>query len=181
MFLIDILITCFIKYELDEFELNWMNVYARYDVVSMFVNDMEWWLRHSIFRKGDTHVEIVRMCIVWGFDLRRYPDSTGTLESYRWRITRWWFIWPCPRFEIWADQTKTCGLIMCIWKLYLRFEIGTYQNRLYLRFEIGNDQNRWKGIWQVLTSKSNSMDESSRSREFSILIYESVYLWYELL
>jgi len=33
MFLIDIVITCFIKYELDEFELNWMNVYVGYDVV----------------------------------------------------------------------------------------------------------------------------------------------------
>jgi len=29
----------FIKYELD-FELNWMNVYVLYDVVSMFVNDV---------------------------------------------------------------------------------------------------------------------------------------------
>jgi len=26
-------------------------------------------------------VEIVKMCIVWEFDLRRYPDSTGTLDS----------------------------------------------------------------------------------------------------
>jgi len=40
MFLIDIVFTCFIKYELDEFGLNWMNVYIWYDVVSMFVNDM---------------------------------------------------------------------------------------------------------------------------------------------
>jgi len=29
---------------------------------------------------------IVRMCIVWRFDLRRYPDSTGILESYKWRL-----------------------------------------------------------------------------------------------
>jgi len=34
----------------------------------MFVNATEWWSRHSIFRKGDTRVEIVRVCIVWGFD-----------------------------------------------------------------------------------------------------------------
>jgi len=33
--------------------------------------------------KGDTRVEIVRICIVWGFDLKRYPDSTGTLDSHR--------------------------------------------------------------------------------------------------
>jgi len=30
----------FIKYELDEFELNGMNAYVWYDVVLMFVNDM---------------------------------------------------------------------------------------------------------------------------------------------
>jgi len=38
MFLMNIVIIYFIKYELDEFELNWMNVYVWYDVVSMFVN-----------------------------------------------------------------------------------------------------------------------------------------------
>jgi len=51
MFLIDIVITCFIKYE---FKLNWMNVYICYDVVLMFMNDMKWWLRHGILRKEDT-------------------------------------------------------------------------------------------------------------------------------
>jgi len=34
----------------------------------MFVNDMKWWSRHSIFRKWDTSVEIVKICIDWGFD-----------------------------------------------------------------------------------------------------------------
>jgi len=43
-----------------------MNVYEWYDVVSMFVNDVVC-DRDSIFRKGDTRVEIIRMCIVWGF------------------------------------------------------------------------------------------------------------------
>jgi len=57
----------FIEYELDEFELNGINVYGWYDIVLMFVNDMKWWSEHSIFRKRDTHVEIVRMCIVWRF------------------------------------------------------------------------------------------------------------------
>jgi len=51
MCLIYTVITCFIKYEFDEFELNWINVYAGYDVISMFVNDMKWWSRHSIFMK----------------------------------------------------------------------------------------------------------------------------------
>ena len=31
----------FIKYELGELELNKMNVYGWYDVISMFVNDLE--------------------------------------------------------------------------------------------------------------------------------------------
>jgi len=64
VFLIDIIIIIFIKYE-----LNWM---VMYDVISIFVNDMEWWLRHNIFRKWDTLVEIVCMCIICEFDLRRY-------------------------------------------------------------------------------------------------------------
>jgi len=41
------------------------------------------------------HVEIVRMCIVWGFD----PDSIDTLDSHRWRLPggESWkiFIWSC--------------------------------------------------------------------------------------
>jgi len=37
MFLIDIIITYFIKYELDGFELIWMKVYVWYNVVSMLV------------------------------------------------------------------------------------------------------------------------------------------------
>jgi len=72
MLLIDIIMIYFIKYELDEFELNGMNVYVWYDVVSMLVNNMKWWSRHIIFRKEYTCVEIVMMCIVWRFDLRRY-------------------------------------------------------------------------------------------------------------
>jgi len=36
----DIVIVYFIKYELDEFELNGMNVYVWYDVVLMFMNDV---------------------------------------------------------------------------------------------------------------------------------------------
>jgi len=67
MFLMDIVIIYFIKYEFDEFELNWMNVYVWYDVLSMFVNDVVC----DIFRKGDTRVEMIRMCIVWRFDLSK--------------------------------------------------------------------------------------------------------------
>jgi len=66
----DIIIINFIKCEFDEFELNWNNVYVWYDIVSMFVNDVVC-DRDSIFRKGDTRVEIIRMCIVWGFDLSK--------------------------------------------------------------------------------------------------------------
>jgi len=41
-----------------------MNVYVLYDVVSMFVNDVVCDRRHSIFRKGNTRVEIIRMYII---------------------------------------------------------------------------------------------------------------------
>jgi len=47
--------------------MNWMNVYVLYYVVSMFCEWCGVWSRQSIFRKGDTRVEIIRMCIVWGF------------------------------------------------------------------------------------------------------------------
>ena len=86
MFLIYIVIVYFIKYELDEFELNWVNIYVWYDLASMFVNDMEWQSRHSIFRKGDIGVEIVRMCIAWRFDVLKYSNSTSRLDSHRWNL-----------------------------------------------------------------------------------------------
>jgi len=97
MYLINIVITCFIKCELDEFELNWMNVW--YDVVSMFVNDdTKWWSRHSIFKKWDTRIEIVYdVRCLWVWSIRRYSDYTGILESYRSRylgsLSRRRFIW----------------------------------------------------------------------------------------
>jgi len=50
----------------DEFELNRMNVYVLYDVISMFVSDMVC-DRDIIFRKGYTRIMIVRMCIVCEF------------------------------------------------------------------------------------------------------------------
>jgi len=59
-----------------------MNIYVLYNVISMFVNDREWWSRH-IFKKGDPRVEIVRMCFIWRFDLRRYHDSTDKLDSHK--------------------------------------------------------------------------------------------------
>jgi len=37
MFLIDTIIIYFIKYELDEFELNWMNVYVWYNVECLWM------------------------------------------------------------------------------------------------------------------------------------------------
>jgi len=36
-------------------------------------------------------------------------------------------------------------------------------------------------IWQMLASESNSMHKSSESRESSVFVFESVYVWYELL
>ena len=37
------------------------------------------------------------------------------------------------------------------------------------------------GTWQVQASKSNSVHEFSESEESNVFVYESVYVWYELL
>ena len=63
VYFINIVIIYFIKYELDG-----MNVYVWYDVISMFVNDVVC-DRDTVSseKKRNTRVEIIRMCIVWGF------------------------------------------------------------------------------------------------------------------
>jgi len=65
----------------------------------MFVNNMEWCSRHSIFSKGDIVLKLLG-CALSGDSiyLRRYPNSTGTLylvseESKELHMT-------CLRFEI---------------------------------------------------------------------------------
>jgi len=77
----------FIKYELDEFELNWMNVYVWYNVVSMFVNYVV--CDRDIVSLGK-EIPVLRLlgCALFGdlIYLRRYLDSTGTLDSYRWSL-----------------------------------------------------------------------------------------------
>jgi len=60
-----------------------MNVYVLYDVVSIFFNDVVWdW---NIVSSGK-EIPVLRLlgCTLFG-NSRRYPDSTGTLDSYRWR------------------------------------------------------------------------------------------------
>ena len=77
----------FIKYELDEFELNRMNVYVWYDVVSMFVNDVVC-DRDIVSSRKEIPLLRLLTCALFGDSiyLRRYPDSTGTLDSYRWNL-----------------------------------------------------------------------------------------------
>jgi len=69
---------------LDEFELNGMNIYEWYNVVSMFVNDVV--CDQDIVSSGK-EIPMSRLlgCAFFGDSiyLRRYPDSTGTLNSYR--------------------------------------------------------------------------------------------------
>jgi len=76
----DIVIIYFIKYE---FELNGMNVYVWYDVVSMFVNDVV--CDRDIISLGK-EISVLRLlgCALFrdSIYLGRYPDSTGTLDSY---------------------------------------------------------------------------------------------------
>jgi len=74
----DIVIIYFIIYE---FELNGMNVYEWYNVVSMFVNDVV--CDRNIVSSGK-EISLLRLLRLHCLGiLRRYPDSTGTLDSYR--------------------------------------------------------------------------------------------------
>jgi len=59
-------------------------------------------LKHSIFRKGDTRAEIIRMCIVWGCGgiLTLLVHWIHIDEDYQLVKSRRRFIWPYPRFEI---------------------------------------------------------------------------------
>jgi len=81
----NIVIIYFIIYELDEFELNGMNIYEWYDVVSMFVNDVV--CDRDILSSGN-EIPVLRLlgCVLFGdlIYLSRYPDSTSTLDSYWW-------------------------------------------------------------------------------------------------
>jgi len=61
-----------------------MNVYVFYYVVLIFVNDVvcDW----DIVSSGK-EIPVLRLLgyALFG-DSRRYPDSTGTLDSHRWRL-----------------------------------------------------------------------------------------------
>ena len=72
---------------MDEFELDGMNVYEWYNVVSMFVNDVV--CDRDIVSSGK-EILVLRLlgCALFGdlIYLRRYPDSTGTSDSYKWSL-----------------------------------------------------------------------------------------------
>jgi len=75
----------FIKYELDEFELNWMNVYVLYDAVSMFVNDVVYDRDIVSSGKEILVLRLVGCALFWGFGgiLTLLVHSTGTLDSHK--------------------------------------------------------------------------------------------------
>jgi len=64
--------------------MNWMNVYVLYDVVSIFVNDVVY-DRDIISSRKEIPVLRLLGRALFGDSiyLRRYPDSIGTLDSYR--------------------------------------------------------------------------------------------------
>jgi len=102
----DIVIIYYIKYELDEFELNGMNVYVWYDIVSTFVNYVV--CDQDIVSSGK-EILVLRLlgCALFGDSiyLRRYPDSIGTLDSYRWRIPI-------------SEESKEVHMAMCeVWNM----------------------------------------------------------------
>jgi len=39
--------------------MNEINVYKWYDALPILVNDMEWWSKHNIFKKGDTVLRLL--------------------------------------------------------------------------------------------------------------------------
>ena len=87
MFLIYIVIIYFIKYEFDEFELNGINVYVWYDVVSMFVNGVVCDQDIVSSRKEIPVLRLLERALFGGsIYLKRYPDSIDTLDSYRWSL-----------------------------------------------------------------------------------------------
>jgi len=97
---------------------------------------------------GHGHMNLLRLFTNWYSslisNLHLYESSPVYIdEDYQLVKSRRRFICLCLRFEIWADCNRTYGLTLCIWELYLRFEIRTYQNKLYPRFEIWVDRNRW--------------------------------------
>jgi len=81
MFLMDIVIIYFIKW----IWIEWINVYVWYDVVSIFVNDAV--CDQDIVCLGKD-IPVLRLLgrVLFGdlIYLRRYPDSSSTLDSYRW-------------------------------------------------------------------------------------------------
>jgi len=87
MFFIDISIISCIKYDLDEFELNRINVYVWYNVLSMFVNDVvcDWGIVYS--EKEIFVWDSLAHALFVYLSIRRYPDSTVRLESFKWRLS----------------------------------------------------------------------------------------------
>ena len=64
--------------------MNWINVYVLYDVVSMFMNDV---VCDRYIVSSEKEIPVLRLLkhALFGDSiyLRRYPDSIGTLDSYR--------------------------------------------------------------------------------------------------
>jgi len=161
MFLMDIVIIYFIEYELDEFEINWIEwIWNKFEIHKRSTNVCEWcgvWSRHSIFRKRDTVVRLL-WCALFGDSiyLRRYLDSTNTLHSYRWRLPVskeskevhmvmsevWNMSW--SEYDIWINP---CAYGNCTWdwdKNWSGQTISRVWNMSWLE--------HMDGIWQVQTS-----------------------------
>jgi len=161
-----------------------MNVYVWYDVILMFVNDVVC-DRDIIYSVKEIPALRLLGCALFGDSiyLRRYPDSTGTLDSYRWRlsvseeskevhmtISEVWNM-SLSKSDIWINHVH-----MVTVPEVLNKSIRAYQDRLCPRFEIWARSEQMDSIWQVQTSKSNSIHESFKSRESSVFVCESVYV-----
>ena len=65
---------------------------------------------------------------------------------------------------------------MCIWKLYLRFETETDQNRLFPRFEMGTNRNKWT-VYDKCKPLSRTQCTSISEVESPMYLYMSQYMY----
>jgi len=72
-----------------------MNVYEWYDVISIFVNGMEWWSRYIMLRLL--------------FEIKRYPDSTLLIHCiyiYKDYLVAWYIEFTCMKITRWQNLKR---------------------------------------------------------------------------
>ena len=86
------------------------------DVLNEVCNEVKVWSRHSIFRKENTMLRLLLMCIDLCVSCEwDDPNSTDIMESHRWSYSvgesRRRFIWLSLRFER-TDWSRSKGFLL---------------------------------------------------------------------